>query len=461
MITYLAYTPHPPIIIPEVGGERLHEAATTIIGMKEMARQTADSGPETLVFLTPHGNVFRDAISCLGEPQLYGDMASFNARSVRTSCPNDLELAAAIGYQCAEQDINFIMIDKDNALRYRLNTELDHGILVPHYYLAEAGLGSLPLVAVSVGLLPAAQLYQLGMIIARSAERLGRRIAVIASGDMSHRLKDDGPYDFHPDGPLYEQEVEKLLAARDTQGLLNIPTSLRENAGECGYGSLVIMLGCLDGYQYQSQIFSHEGPFGVGYMVAGLTRGKPGVSYWEQWQGEARSQPTEASSVPVRWARQVLKSYLQQGEIPELPEEFAELKKHKAGTFVSLKKHGNLRGCIGTILPYCDDLATEIAYNAVNAGMKDPRFSPVTLKEYDELDFSVDILGEPEPCDKEDLDPQQYGVIVSQGGRRGLLLPDLEGVDTIEEQLGIALQKAGIKPGEKYEIARFTVTRYQ
>ena len=99
MNTYLAYTPHPPIIIPEVGGKRGQEAASTFAGMEEMARQAAASQPETLVFLTPHGNLFRDAISCLGGRQLYGDMASFNAGSVRTSCPNDLELAAAIGYQ--------------------------------------------------------------------------------------------------------------------------------------------------------------------------------------------------------------------------------------------------------------------------------------------------------------------------------------------------------------------------
>jgi AmmeMemoRadiSam system protein A len=461
VITYLAYTPHPPIIIPEIGGKRLKEAAATVAGMQEMARQAAATSPETLVFLTPHGNVFRDAVSCLGDPHIHGDMANFNAHEVRTSCPNDLELAAAIGYLCADHDINYIMVDKENARRYRLQNSLDHGILVPYYYLSRAGLGSLPVVAISIGFLPLIQLYRLGTFIARSAEQLGRKVAVIASGDMSHRLKDEGPYSFHPDGPRYDQEVERLLKTCDTQGLLNIPENLRENAGECGYRSLVIMLGCLDGNQYQSQVFSHEGPFGVGYMTAGLTPGGAAPSYLEAWQAEERHDHEEEISIPVRWARQVLKSYLLQGKIPALPEEFAELKGKRAGTFVSLKKHGRLRGCIGTILPYCDDLAAEIAYNAVNAGVKDPRFSPVTIQEYDELDFSVDILGEPEPCSREELDPKQYGVIVSKGSRRGLLLPDLEGIDTIEEQLDIALQKAGIKPGEAYEISRFTVTRYK
>ncbi|HNX29534.1 MAG TPA: AmmeMemoRadiSam system protein A [Syntrophomonadaceae bacterium] len=461
MITCLAFTPHPPIIIPAVGGNRIKAAAATVEGMQEMARQVAATAPETLVFLTPHGNVFRDAVSCLGDSRVYGDMADFNVPDLRTSCPNDLELVARIGYKCAENDIDFVMVDQDNARRYKLKNRLDHGILVPHYYLSQAGLGQLPLAAISIGFLPLIKLYQLGTFIAESAEQLGRRIAVIASGDMSHRLKTEGPYDFHPDGPRYDAEVERLLKAGDTRGLLNIPETLRENAGECGYRSLVIMLGCLDKYSYQSEIFSHEGPFGVGYMTAGLTPQAAATSYLKLWQEENRCENEVNTSIPVRWARQVLKSYLLKGEIPPLPEEFKELKAKKAGTFVSLKKYGSLRGCIGTIMPYCDDLAAEIAYNAVNAGVKDPRFSPVTIHEYDDLEFSVDILGEPEPCRRQDLNPRQYGVIVSKGAKRGLLLPDLEGIDTVEEQLNIALQKAGIKPGEDYDTARFTVTRYK
>jgi AmmeMemoRadiSam system protein A len=460
MLTYLAFSPHPPLIVPAVGGSRLRSVQATVDGMKRMAARVSQSSPDTLVFLTPHGNVFSDAISCLGDAKLKGDFSRFNASDARTTCVNDIELVNRIGLTCADQGIDFVLIDKDNASRYRLSNELDHGILVPHYYLSEAGLGKIPIVAISIGFLPLIQLYQLGTLISRSAEELGRKIAVIASGDMSHRLKSQGPYDYHPDGSRFDQEVEKLLLASDTRGLLNIPEKIRKNAGECGYPSLVIMLGCLDKYQYQSEIFSYEGPFGVGYLVAGLTPGEEKDSFLEEWQGKDRLS-SDNSSIHVKWARQVLDEYLKTGKTPELPEEYKELTQTRAGAFVSLKKHGNLRGCIGTILPSYNDLSEEIAHNAVSAGIRDPRFRPVTAHEVKDLVFSVDVLSDPEPCQKEDLDPKKYGVIVTRGRRRGLLLPDLEGIDTVEEQLSVALRKAGIRPNEEYKIERFTVTRYE
>ena len=134
----------------------------------------------------------------------------------------------------------------------------------------------------------------------------------------------------------------------------------------------------------------------------------------------------------------------------------------RAGVFVSIKKLGELRGCIGTISPVRDDLAGEIVYNAVNACSGDPRFDPVTPDELDDLTVSVDILAEPEPVgSRAELDVKRYGVIVSRGWRRGLLLPNLEGVDSVDYQLRIALSKAGISPSENYDIERFEVVRHE
>ena len=134
----------------------------------------------------------------------------------------------------------------------------------------------------------------------------------------------------------------------------------------------------------------------------------------------------------------------------------------RAGVFVSIKKLGSLRGCIGTISPFRGNLAEEIIYNAVNACGFDPRFPPVGPEELADLTVSVDVLAEAEPVDStEELDVNRYGVIVSKGYRRGLLLPNLEGVDTVEYQLQIALSKAGIRPNEKYGIERFEVVRHE
>jgi AmmeMemoRadiSam system protein A len=134
----------------------------------------------------------------------------------------------------------------------------------------------------------------------------------------------------------------------------------------------------------------------------------------------------------------------------------------RAGVFVSLKKHGQLRGCIGTIAPTCPCIADEIIQNAISAGTKDPRFSPVRESELDDIVYSVDVLGEPEPVDDvSQLDVIRYGVIVSSGYKRGLLLPNLEGVDTVEQQVEIARQKAGIGRNEDYSLERFEVIRHE
>ena len=163
-------------------------------------------------------------------------------------------------------------------------------------------------------------------------------------------------------------------------------------------------------------------------------------------------------------ARKTLESYVTTGHMPDVDRTALpnEMTKDRAGAFVSLKKHGQLRGCIGTIGPVQPCLADEIMNNAVSAGTGDPRFRPVPQDELADLVYSVDVLGEPEQIySLDDLDVHRYGVIVSNGRRRGLLLPDLEGVDTPEEQVGIAMQKGGIAPEEPIMLERFEVVRHK
>ena len=167
-------------------------------------------------------------------------------------------------------------------------------------------------------------------------------------------------------------------------------------------------------------------------------------------------------SAYVRLARETIENYIKQGKIItpplDLPEEMIN---QKAGVFVSLKKNGNLRGCIGTFLPTQGSIAQEIIKNAISSAVDDPRFSPVIASELGDLTISVDVLSPPEEIyDVSELDPEKYGVIVSSGYKKGLLLPDLKGVDTAEEQVDIAKRKAGIYPGEKVKLYRFEVKRY-
>lgn len=170
----------------------------------------------------------------------------------------------------------------------------------------------------------------------------------------------------------------------------------------------------------------------------------------------------DKESAPVRLAKESLTYYLQNGQLLKKPDDFPADLERKAGVFVSIKKRGQLRGCIGTFAPTQPSIAEEIIQNAVSAGTEDPRFNPIETNELPELDISVDVLEPPEQVNSiDELDPKMYGVIVHKGHRSGLLLPDLEGVDTAIEQVGIAMQKAGIRPEEEIDLYRFTVTRYR
>lgn len=164
----------------------------------------------------------------------------------------------------------------------------------------------------------------------------------------------------------------------------------------------------------------------------------------------------------VKLARQTIETYIRESRIITLPDDVpSEMKERRAGAFVSIHKGGSLRGCIGTILATTDCIGEEIIRNAISASTKDPRFPAVTEEELSALDISVDVLGEPEEISSPDeLDVKKYGVIVTKGYRRGLLLPDLEGVDTVEDQIAISKYKAGIGQDEEVSLQRFEVIRH-
>ena len=163
----------------------------------------------------------------------------------------------------------------------------------------------------------------------------------------------------------------------------------------------------------------------------------------------------------VRLAKEAVESYVRKGKMPK-PKELTPEMRERAGVFVSLHKHGQLRGCIGTFEPTKDNVAEEIMANAISSSTADPRFPPVAASELDDLEYSVDILTRPEPVtDINQLDPLTYGVIVESSWKRGLLLPALEGVDSVEEQIAICRLKAGISASEPVELYRFQVRRFK
>jgi len=322
---------------------------------------------------------------------------------------------------------------------------------------------------VRIGLsgLPPLDHYRLGKCIAETADTLGRSVVFVASGDLSHKLKADGPYGYAPEGPEFDRQVTAAMASGDFLRFLEFEPNFCDAAAECGLRSFIIMAGALDGKAVAPDFLSYEDVTGVGYGVCAfsVSGDDPDRQFDKIYEKKERDKVLNARANQdeyVKLARFSLETYVRTGKFAELPGGLPEeMTKKRAGVFVSLKKHGQLRGCIGTISPVTGSIAEEILRNAVSAGAEDPRFSPVEESELGDLIYSVDVLSDPEPVDSvSQLDPVRYGVIVTSGRRRGLLLPNLEGVDTPEQQVDIAMRKAGISKGEKISLERFEVVRH-
>ncbi len=452
--------PHPPLIIPAVGHGREQEVQTTIDAYRTAAKQVAAWEPEVLVVTSPHQIMYTDYFHISPGRGATGDMYAFGAPETKMVVEYDAPLRDEI-IRCGEAAGLQV-----GTLGQR-DPYLDHGTFVPLYFMREDGVDC-PILRIGLSGFSPLDHYRLGQCIAQAVENLGRRAVFVASGDLSHKLKDDGPYGFAPEGPEFDRQVTEAMAAGDFLRFLTIDPVLCDQAAECGLRSFQIMAGALDGQAVEAKLFSHEGVTGVGYGVAifAVTGPDDDRRFGEQCAELERARLAEkkASEDPwVKLARLSLETFVKTGErLDQLPKGLPdEMTGQAAGAFVSLHARGQLRGCIGTTGPTTESVAWEIVQNAVSACARDPRFPPVTISELDSLEYSVDVLGQPEPIvSPAELDVKKYGVIVSCGGRRGLLLPDLEGVDTVEQQIDIARQKGGISAREKYTLERFEVVRH-
>lgn len=456
--------PHPPLAVAGVGRGQEHGIASTLEGYREVARRIAQIDPDVLVFSSPHATAYQDYVHISPGTGATGDFARFGDPDDELETGYDAELVRAI---CAEAALAGVPAGCEG----ERDPALDHGTMVPLSFIQQAGVRC-PIVRMGISGLPALEHYRLGTCVERACERLDRRAVYVASGDLSHKLLDDGPYGYAPEGPAFDRQVCAAFADADFGELLELDRDFCERAAECGLRSFQIMAGTMDGRAVTGELLSYEGPYGVGYGVAAFVPGNPDPARrFGELHAERRRAAIErarASEDPwVRLARTSLETYVRTGKPLELTAELLaglpeELRSTRAGAFCSIKKDGELRGCIGTIGPCRACLAEEIAENAVSAGTCDPRFDPVTPDELGDLIYSVDVLGRPERIEgTAGLDPARYGVVVSApDGRRGLLLPDLAGVDTAEEQVAIARRKGGIRPDERVELERFEVVRH-
>ena len=471
--------PHPPIIIHQIGKGEERKIQKTIDACKEVAKRIAALKPQTIVLTSPHSVLYADYFHISSGSGAKGSFSQFSAPQVKMEVTYDEEFVRQL-CNIAERSASENSADShDRYSSFPAGTlgeraeykALDHGVMVPLSFVNEQ-YTDYKLVRIGLSGLSPLEHYKLGKMITEVSNKLNRRVVFLASGDLSHKLTDDGPYGFSPDGPIFDKQVTEAMANADFLKFLTFEPEFCDSAAECGLRSFMIMAGALDCKDVKAELLSHEGPFGVGYGVAAFEVGgdNPARNFDVQLQEYEEKKMADIKSnedIYVRLARFSLETYVRSGKaaninqfpVNELPPEILH---ERAGVFVSIHKDGQLRGCIGTIGPVTESIAREIIRNAVSAGTEDPRFDAVRVNELDKLVYSVDVLGPVEDIkDKSQLDVKRYGVIVSCGGRRGLLLPNLDGVDTVDYQIDIARQKGGIGKNEKYTLQRFEVVRHK
>ncbi|MDD3305903.1 MAG: AmmeMemoRadiSam system protein A [Acetobacterium sp.] len=467
---------HPPVLIPEIGEGRENEAEKTLRGLRDLALKVAEIKPQVIVCITPHGNVFRDGVAVVYENRLKGDLRNFGHPEIAMEKESDLGLLDELNIAFGKNNCHTIFLNEKIAQEYKIDLNLDHGVLVPLYFI-EKYYRAYKIVHITIGELSLIELYKMGTVIREAIEARGKAALILASADLSHCLKDEGPYAFNPMGSLFDENIVNGIKTRNYYSILTVPHQVYEPAGQCGLRPIVMGLGAIDGWATEATVFSYEGPFGVGYMSAFIDLKDAKIpSLLDRYEADKMLSYKErrANESPlVALARATINTWVQRGRKLNFDhyknqaeieaDVLGELENNQAGVFVSLHQHGELRGCIGTTGPVTENIAQEIIRNAIEASTYDPRFMPVEEQELMDLEIKVDVLGVPEPVTTmAELDAKKYGVIVEKDLHRGLLLPDLDGVNTPEEQIAIAKRKAGIPESDSDVILqRFQVIRHQ
>ncbi|HCU07669.1 MAG TPA: extradiol ring-cleavage dioxygenase, partial [Clostridiales bacterium] len=316
--------PHPPLIIPEVGGGRQKDIQKTVDAYERVAGQIRALKPDTLVIATPHGASYGNCFMVSAGQGAGGSFADFGAPQARIEVRYDADLAGRISRLAGQEGLAIIESEEGNAA-------LDHGTMIPVHFVHTQGL-DIPVVRISISGLPAEAHHILGRCIARAAEELGRSYVFIASGDLSHKLSKEGPYGLSAEGPVFDQRILDAVRDCDCAQFFGFEENFCRKAAECGLRSLQIMAGVLEGKKVRSEVLSYEAPFGVGYLVAAF------------YLSEEEQDPY------VTLARRSLEHYIRTDNPLKRPEGLpAELTDRRGGVFVSLKIDGQLRGCIGTI----------------------------------------------------------------------------------------------------------------
>jgi AmmeMemoRadiSam system protein A len=420
-----AMVAHPPVLIPEVGGRDSQRVVATANALHALDAALAEVPADLVILASPHSTASTVHVFVRRSPVAGGNLSRFRAPQIAVEARVDLEIAERLVAEGSSSGF---------PLAWSTNSDLDHGVVVPIYFLKRA-TRTKPFIFLGISGWPLRQFLDFGAWL---HGRLADRSALfIASGDLSHRLQHGAPAGFDPAGKKFDETVITALRNQQWERIESLDPDLIEAAGECGLKPLAILLGAARSAGLASRVLNYEGPFGVGYPVVYFGTAPAGLDVRDL-------------------ALRAIERYLSHGDFIEPGEPVHDLLREPSAVFVTLRKRGEMRGCVGSLHPTQPTAAHEVVHYAVAAAVRDPRFSPVTPDEVKELSVRVQLLAPPEPVSSADeLDPKEFGVIVRSGNRQGLLLPALADIATPEQQIAAACDKAGISRYSPLEILRF------
>ena len=434
---------HAPIVVPAVGGAQAEPSNATTAAMEEIAQRLVASDPDVVVVVSPHTPRLPSAFTIVSSV-ISGNFSRFGvpARDASVAFSGNPAFVEALVAAAAAHGVAV------ESVRLR---ELDHGAAVPLWFLGDAGFVG---TAVVIGLPDAptsATLDAFALAVKDAAE--SQRVAFIASGDCSHRLTEGAPSGFDPRAVEFDHALRAAIQGDGRRGLDAIGDDVRERAAEDAWDTTRLGLAVVNDRAVRREVLSYEGPYGVGYLCAVL-HDDPAAA------DESATASPGSERILLDVARDALDAHLTgRPRAVHVDVDGTDV----TGVFVTWRHHGELRGCIGTMALDGARVDDAVAEYAVAAATRDPRFLPVeNVGEARWIKPEISLLQPSLPVhDLRDLDPKVWGIEVTRGHRRGVLLPDIDGVDTVDDQLRIAKQKAGIAATEDCAIRRFRVHKIE
>ena len=461
--------PHLQVLVPEIGQGKEEKMKATADSILKAAASIKEERPDTIIIITPHSDAYEDYFHiCKGDGAAV-TLSDYGVEGLEIDMRYDLELIEMISKVAAESGISAGTEGEEAE-------EVDHGTAVPVYFLNKVLDYDYKIVRISVSGLSQLKHYRYGKCIKEAVNRLGRNVCVIASGDMSHRLKEDGPLGYSKEGSVFDTALCSALERSDFLGLFAFEYDTIDEAIECALKSATIMAGTLDGKYAKGELLSYEDTFGVGCGVFSYRINDPDSDETEEIRQfdtlllnqicTELDKNDDSDNEYVRLAKKATEFFVFNGKEMALSDYDRQLPSdmtnNRAGVFVTIKIKDHTRACMGTLSATMDSIAEEIIHVASDACHIDPRYIPVEIEELDSLSYQVDILGDFEPIKAlSKINASKHGLCITFGPRTGIVLPGIEGVKDGQGQLKIAMENSGIKPGDQYNMYRFNVKRYE